>query len=87
VESAIVRLTPHHALPHPARDEGLLFTLVREAFGQRRKTLRNNLKGRIDAETLESLEIDPGRRPQTLSVEEFVRIANHLAEAGQGELS
>lgn len=85
VESAIVRLTPHHALPHPARDEGLLFSLVREAFGQRRKTLRNNLKGRIDAAALEALDIDPGRRPQTLSVEEFVRIANHLAAAGQGE--
>ncbi|WP_280553200.1 16S rRNA (adenine(1518)-N(6)/adenine(1519)-N(6))-dimethyltransferase RsmA [Halomonas sp. 25-S5] len=87
VESAIVRFTPHPALPHPAQDEGLLFTLVREAFGQRRKTLRNNLKGRIDAATLESLDIDPGRRPQTLSVEEFVRIANHLAAAGQGEAS
>ena len=59
---------------------------MREAFGQRRKTLRNNLKGRIEAEALEALGIDPARRPQTLSVEEFVRIANHLAAAaGEGE--
>ncbi|MGM0536002.1 MAG: 16S rRNA (adenine(1518)-N(6)/adenine(1519)-N(6))-dimethyltransferase RsmA [Pseudomonadota bacterium] len=87
VESAIVRLTPHRDLPHPARDERLLFALVREAFGQRRKTLRNNLKGRIDAATLETLGIDPGRRPQTLGVDEFVRIANHLTAAGQGEAS
>jgi len=85
VESAIVRLTPHAALPHPAHDEALLFALVRQAFGQRRKTLRNNLKGRIDAAALEALGIDPGRRPQTLTIEEFVRIANHLASAGQGE--
>ena len=81
VDSAIVRLTPHAELPHPAHDERLLFEVVREAFGQRRKTLRNNLKGRLDAETLAGLEIDPARRPQTLRLEEFVRIANHLAEA------
>ena len=80
VESAIVRLTPHGTLPHPAKDSALLFDLVREAFGQRRKTLRNNLKGRVSAEALEALGIDPTRRPQTLSVEEFVRIADHLAE-------
>ncbi len=81
VDSAIVRLTPHATLPHPAKNETLLFELVREAFGQRRKTLRNNLKKRIDAEALTALGIDPGRRPQTLSVAEFVRIADHLAGA------
>lgn len=80
VDSAIVRLTPHAELPHPARDEALLAAIVKEAFGQRRKTLRNNLKGRITAAELEALDIDPGRRPQTLSVEEFVRIADHLAQ-------
>ncbi|MBB3191279.1 16S rRNA (adenine(1518)-N(6)/adenine(1519)-N(6))-dimethyltransferase RsmA [Halomonas cerina] len=82
VESAIVRLTPHASPPQVARDERLLFALVREAFGQRRKTLRNNLKGRLDAVSLETLGIDPSRRPQTLTVEEFVRIANHLAPEG-----
>ncbi|SDJ48784.1 16S rRNA (adenine(1518)-N(6)/adenine(1519)-N(6))-dimethyltransferase RsmA [Billgrantia gudaonensis] len=81
VDSAIVRLTPHATLPFPARDEALLFDVVRQAFGQRRKTLRNNLKGRVDGEALEGLGIDPVRRPQTLTVEEFVRIANHLATA------
>ncbi|WP_372613677.1 16S rRNA (adenine(1518)-N(6)/adenine(1519)-N(6))-dimethyltransferase RsmA [Halomonas sp.] len=85
VDSAIVRLTPHAALPDRAADEVLLFDLVRQAFGQRRKTLRNNLKGRIDAADLAALDIDPGRRPQTLSIAEFVRIANHLADAGEGE--
>ncbi|MHB0776370.1 16S rRNA (adenine(1518)-N(6)/adenine(1519)-N(6))-dimethyltransferase RsmA [Halomonas sp. WWR20] len=79
VDSAIVRLVPHTQLPSPAHDEALFATLVREAFGQRRKTLRNNLKERIEAATLERLGIDPGRRPQTLTVEELVRIANHLA--------
>ncbi len=81
VDSAIVRLTPHATLPHPATDEALLFQLVRQAFAQRRKTLRNNLKGLVEAEALEALGIDPARRPQTLGVEEYVRIANHLADA------
>ncbi|HET8790105.1 MAG TPA: 16S rRNA (adenine(1518)-N(6)/adenine(1519)-N(6))-dimethyltransferase RsmA [Modicisalibacter sp.] len=79
VDSAIVRLVPHIELPHPADDEALFADLVREAFSQRRKTLRNNLKGRIDAEALQALGIDPARRPQTLSVAELVTIANHLA--------
>ncbi|MBB3230332.1 16S rRNA (adenine(1518)-N(6)/adenine(1519)-N(6))-dimethyltransferase RsmA [Halomonas stenophila] len=83
VESAIVRLSPHATLPQVARDEALLFQLVREAFAQRRKTLRNNLKGRLATGDLEALGIDPGRRPQTLTVEEFVRIANHLSAEGE----
>lgn len=88
VDSAIVRLTPHDSLPHTADDPALLFELVKLAFGQRRKTLRNNLKGRVSVETLEALGIDPVRRPQTLSVEEYVTIANRVAadeaQAGTG---
>ncbi|WP_110649528.1 16S rRNA (adenine(1518)-N(6)/adenine(1519)-N(6))-dimethyltransferase RsmA [Salinicola peritrichatus] len=80
VDSAIVRLTPYAELPSPAQDEAHFADVVRVAFGQRRKTLRNNLKGVIDAEMLESLGIDPGRRPQTLRVEELVSISNHLTE-------
>lgn len=81
VDSAIIRLAPHAELPCPADDPTLLFDLVKQAFGQRRKTLRNNLKGRVSAETLETLDIDPSRRPQTVRVDEFVRLANHLAGA------
>ena len=79
VDSAIVRLTPHEHLPHTADDPTLLFELVKLAFGQRRKTLRNNLKGRVSADTLEALGIDPARRPQTLTVAEYVAIANQVA--------
>ena len=87
VDSAIVRLTPHEKLPHVADDPALLFELVKLAFGQRRKTLRNNVKGRVSHETLESLGIDPVRRPQTLSVAEYVAIANRVAadEQASGE--
>ncbi|MGO2243205.1 MAG: 16S rRNA (adenine(1518)-N(6)/adenine(1519)-N(6))-dimethyltransferase RsmA [Halomonas sp.] len=79
VDSAIVRLTPHEALPHTADDPALLFELVKLAFGQRRKTLRNNFKGRVSPATLEDLGIDPVRRPQTLTVAEYVAIANRVA--------
>lgn len=80
VDSAIVRMTPRASRGLEATDEALLFDVVREAFGQRRKTLRNNLKGRISGDALEALGIDPGRRPQTLTVDEFVTIANAVAE-------
>ncbi|MFU8838038.1 MAG: 16S rRNA (adenine(1518)-N(6)/adenine(1519)-N(6))-dimethyltransferase RsmA [Thiohalomonadaceae bacterium] len=79
VDSAIVRLTPWQTPPHAIQDPALFAKLVSQAFMQRRKTLRNNLKGLIDAAALETLGIDPGRRPETLSIEEFARIANHLA--------
>jgi 16S rRNA (adenine1518-N6/adenine1519-N6)-dimethyltransferase len=87
VHSAIVRLTPYDTPPLPARDEKTLSQLVTRAFQQRRKTLRNNLKKVLDAELIASLGIDPGRRPETLSLEEYVRLADALYEqqvAGDG---
>jgi len=80
VDSAIVRLTPYTEPPHPARDEKLLGRVVTQAFGQRRKTLRNNMKGLLDAAAIEALGIDPGCRPETLSLEQFVSLANAVAE-------
>ncbi len=79
VESAFVRLVPHASLPHPARDEGLFARLVRQAFGRRRKTLRNALRGLADLRDFAAAGIDPGRRPETLFVSEFVALSNHLA--------
>jgi 16S rRNA (adenine1518-N6/adenine1519-N6)-dimethyltransferase len=84
VESALVRMVPL-AQPRPAaRDEALFERLVRAAFAQRRKTLRNALAALVGAHELARIGIDPGRRAQELSVEEFVRLANALA-AGAAE--
>ncbi len=78
VDSAIVRLTP---LPPEAvlyRDARVFAEVVARAFGQRRKTLRNTLKGLVDAALFEELGIDPIRRGETLSVAEFAQLANRL---------
>lgn len=76
VQSAVVRLTPHAALPHPANDVAHLQAVLRSAFNQRRKTLRNALKQVADAGQLEAVGINPGARPETLSLGDYVRIAN-----------
>jgi 16S rRNA (adenine1518-N6/adenine1519-N6)-dimethyltransferase len=49
-----------------------LSALVGAAFAHRRKTLRNNLKGLLDADRIESLGIDPGARSETLPVADFI---------------
>lgn len=80
VDSAIVRLTPHDNPPHKANNKKVLDDIVRMAFSQRRKTLRNSLKNSISSEELRALNIDPQARPETLTIEEFVRISNNLKE-------
>ncbi|MEH6617445.1 MAG: 16S rRNA (adenine(1518)-N(6)/adenine(1519)-N(6))-dimethyltransferase RsmA, partial [Porticoccus sp.] len=78
VESAIVRLLPYPEPPYPADDLQLLSRLVRTCFQQRRKTIRNTLKLMLKAEQLEQLDIDLTRRPETLSVEDFVQLSNRI---------
>ena len=77
VDSAIVRLTPYRQPPVEV-DPDILATLVARAFAQRRKTLRNNLKGLLDTQAIEAAGIDPGVRPERLSLEEFARLAQAL---------
>jgi 16S rRNA (adenine1518-N6/adenine1519-N6)-dimethyltransferase len=79
VESAFVRLVPYPAPPHPARDEKLFGKIVTAAFAQRRKTLRNTLKGLLDDDGFTALNLDSQLRAENLGVAEFVAIANHLA--------
>jgi 16S rRNA (adenine1518-N6/adenine1519-N6)-dimethyltransferase len=85
VRSRIVRLVPLEAPELPATDEGLFAQVVRAAFSQRRKTLRNGLKTlpAVDAAAFAALEaagVDLRVRPETLGVRDFVTIANVLAE-------
>jgi 16S rRNA (adenine1518-N6/adenine1519-N6)-dimethyltransferase len=67
-------------LPLDAEKEKLLFKVVRGAFNQRRKTLRNSLKGKIESEKLEQFFLRYGvgknARPEELSPLDFINLIN-----------
>ncbi|HEY6817390.1 MAG TPA: 16S rRNA (adenine(1518)-N(6)/adenine(1519)-N(6))-dimethyltransferase RsmA [Croceibacterium sp.] len=78
VMSAIVHVEPSDAPEGVAA--GVLEQVTAHAFGQRRKMLRQSLKGLRGAlDALETLGIDPQRRAETLSVAEFVSVARVLS--------
>lgn len=81
VDSAVVRMLPWKDRARMADDENILTETVALAFSQRRKTLRNTLGKVLSAEDFEVLGIDPQARAQTLTVRDFVRIADHRARA------
>ena len=78
VDSAVVRLSPHRQAPIQVDDQKRFAELVNQAFSQRRKTLRNALKGLLTAEQIAALAIDPSRRPETLSLAEYALLSNAL---------
>jgi 16S rRNA (adenine1518-N6/adenine1519-N6)-dimethyltransferase len=80
VDSAIVRMIPLPADKIEVKDEALFAKVVSAAFGQRRKTLRNTLKGYLAEGEFALLGIDAQLRAENLGVVEFTRIANHLSE-------
>lgn len=89
VESAVVRLTFRDAPRADPGDEAFFRRLVKAAFAQRRKTLGNALKSArlVEAEVLQAgfaaAGIDPGRRAETLAVEEFAALSRALAPAAR----
>ncbi|WP_123042677.1 16S rRNA (adenine(1518)-N(6)/adenine(1519)-N(6))-dimethyltransferase RsmA [Cohnella candidum] len=89
VDSAVIRLTkrPQPAVTVP--DEDRFFRVVHAAFAQRRKTIANNLSALSGKERKAELTallagcgIQPERRAETLSLDEFARIDGELAKAG-----
>ncbi len=91
VDSIVLRFQPR--LPElPVVDEELLKQVVKAAFSTRRKTLKNTLSAQAARfqhspasilHLLHHLDIDPSRRPETLSVLDFVRLSNALGKADQ----
>lgn len=79
VDSAVVRLVPHQQLPYPCEDLYWLNRTTTAAFGQRRKTIRNSLKELISAEQITALGLNDNARPETLTLEAFVTLANFIA--------
>ena len=76
VDSAVVRLIPRAPGELAARDAARFAALVAAAFSQRRKMLRNTLKGSVDEALFARLGIAPTARAETLSVADYVRLAN-----------
>ncbi|GGP27703.1 16S rRNA (adenine(1518)-N(6)/adenine(1519)-N(6))-dimethyltransferase RsmA [Silvimonas amylolytica] len=78
VDSAVIRMIPWPTPPWPVDDMATLEKLVQTAFAARRKTLRNNLRGVVDDAQLIALDLDPAQRPEQITVEQYVRLANWL---------
>jgi len=88
VDSVVLRLVPLAEPRVAVRDEALFRRVVKAAFSQRRKTLWNCLKSaqlmaeeKQLREVLAGCGIEPGRRGETLSLEEFARLANAMDAA------
>lgn len=78
IDSAIIQLTPKlqaGGLEGATLDD--LSFIAKSSFSQRRKTLRNNLKNILSDEQIKQCGIDPARRAETLSNDEFVNLTNH----------
>lgn len=79
VKSGVIKLV-RNGVTELGCDERLFKSVVKTSFGQRRKTLRNSLRGMIPAAALSVLDEQHGelfkRRPEQLSVSEFVELTN-----------
>jgi 16S rRNA (adenine1518-N6/adenine1519-N6)-dimethyltransferase len=75
----VARLVPLGGARPAIGDEALFARVVASAFGQRRKTLRNALAAIADEASFRVAAINPAARGETLSVADFVRLANALA--------
>jgi len=84
VDSAIVQLTPRTHIKEEIKLQNAtladLAFIAKSAFSQRRKTLRNNLKKILTDDQFAQCNIDPGRRAETLSINEFVTLTNQYAQ-------
>lgn len=84
VTSQIVRLIPHETPPYPVLDKRMLRTITTAAFNHRRKTIHNALKIYLKADDFLALNIDPGLRPEALSLPQFVAITNFIVQQKSG---
>jgi len=80
VESAFVRLQPYREPRFPVKDIRYLDEVVKKAFSQRRKTLRNTLKELLSEQDIIDTGIDPALRPENISLEQYAALADHLAQ-------
>lgn len=84
VKSSVVRLRPHVIPPIKMQNHHLFSLLVRQAFSQRRKTIRNTLRGLLTESAIQEAGVDPGARPEVLSLVQFACLAESLQEIQGG---
>ena len=85
VDSIVIRLDKRNTPPVDVKDEKLFFNVIRQSFNMRRKTLWNGMKNLgINKEKLqrafEKSGIDPSRRGETLTIQEFATLSNNILE-------
>ena len=87
VDSAVIRLIKHETPPVTVIDEDFLFQVTRASFAQRRKTILNNLQNGLEGgkqnkqlilDALVASGVEPTRRGETLSIQEFGKLADEL---------
>ncbi|MDX1433723.1 MAG: 16S rRNA (adenine(1518)-N(6)/adenine(1519)-N(6))-dimethyltransferase RsmA [Gammaproteobacteria bacterium] len=82
VTSAVVRLRPRAAPAAEVASQDVFTRLVARLFSQRRKTVRNGLRGVLEERELRALGIDPGARPERLDIAQFAALANAVHARG-----
>lgn len=82
VDSAVMRLRPRDPAGIGIDDRARFADIVRAAFGQRRKTLRNALRETCGEDAIRAAGIDPQLRAEQLAVADFVRLANQARAEG-----
>ncbi len=83
VESAVVRLIPHSQKLLEGQALKVLEQIVRRMFSRRRKTIRNGLRGILEAADINHCGVDPGQRPEQLDLAQFIRLAQCVEKSGQ----
>jgi len=86
VDSAVIHMKVREKAPVSLTDESLFFRVIKAAFAQRRKTILNALNGsdlkldkNVIEEVLSSCNIDPKRRGETISMDEFAELSNKIS--------
>lgn len=85
VTSTWVRLTPLHKSDRGVQDERQLAKVVARAFGQRRKTLRNALRGMASEQDFEAAGVEPSARAEVIDLDHYLRLAESVAKRNRGK--
>ena len=76
VESAIIKITPLSKPKYNLLNDKSFSLIVREAFSQRRKTIRNSLKNFLNEIDIREIDIQPSARAENLSIKDFINLSN-----------